>query len=99
MLFVVALAFEDRILPHSLGGVGAVAGLSLISHTGGQGFLAFALGHLPASFSSLVIFIEAIAAAIFAWILLGEPVSVLQALGGALILAGLFVASPRRGRS
>lgn len=99
VLLVVALVFEDRILPQSLGGVGAIAGLSLISHSGGQGFLAFALGFLPASFSSLVIFIESIAAAIFAWIFLGEPVSVFQALGGALILAGLFVASPRRGRS
>ncbi|MEI9901553.1 MAG: DMT family transporter [Hyphomicrobium sp.] len=99
MLLVVALTFEDRILPSSLGGIGAIAGLSLISHTGGQGFLAFALGYLPAAFSSLVIFIESIAAALFAWLFLGEPVSLFQVLGGALILAGLFVASPRRGRS
>ncbi len=99
VLFIVAFVFEDRILPSSLSGIGAIAGLSLISHSGGQGFLAFALGYLPASFSSLVIFIESIAAAIFAWLFLGEPVSIFQGLGGALILAGLFIASPRRGRS
>jgi drug/metabolite transporter (DMT)-like permease len=51
---------------------------------------------LPAAFSSLVIFLEAIAAALFAWVLIGEPVSPPQMIGGALILAGIFVARPRR---
>ena len=73
-LFVVASLIEDRILPASLGGAAALAGLALVSHTGGQGFLTYALGHLPAAFSSLVIFVEAVAAAIFAWVLLAEPV-------------------------
>ena len=76
----------------------ALAALALVSHMGGQGFLTFALGHLPAAFSSLVIFIEAIAAALFAWVLLGEPVSAFQAAGGALILAGIFVARLRDAR-
>ena len=96
VLLVIALVFEDSFLPASPGGLAALAALALVSHTGGQGFLTYALGHLPAAFSSLVIFIEAIAAAILAWLLLGEPVTVFQAAGGALILAGLFVARPRR---
>ena len=53
-----------------------------------------ALGRLPAAFSSLVIFLEAIAAALFAWALLGEPVSAAQALGGLAILAGIYIARP-----
>jgi drug/metabolite transporter (DMT)-like permease len=96
ILAVVAFALEDRILPLSLGGIAALAGLAFISHSGGQGFLTYALGHLPAAFSSLVIFIEAVAAAILGWILLGEPVSAFQAAGGALILAGIYLARPRR---
>jgi drug/metabolite transporter (DMT)-like permease len=98
ILFLVAFSFEDRILPTGAGSLAAVIGLAFISHTGGQGFLTYALGHLPAAFSSLVIFIEAIAAALFAWVLLGEPVSAFQAAGGALILAGIFAARPRRNR-
>ena len=90
---------EDRILPTSLGGAAALAGLALVSHTGGQGLLTYALGHLPAAFSSLVIFVEAVAAAIFAWVLLAEAVGPLQAIGGALILAGIFAARPRRAPS
>jgi len=47
-------------------------------------------------FSSLVIFVEAVAAAVFAWVILAEAVDPLQAVGGALILAGIFAARPRR---
>ena len=98
-LLIVASVTEARILPTSLRGVAAVAGLALVSHSGGQGLLTYALGHLPAAFSSLVIFVEAVAAAIFAWVLLAEAVGPLQAAGGALIFAGIFAARPRRARS
>ena len=95
LLFAVAVAAEGKLLPSSLSGAGALVGMSWISHAGGQGLLAVALGRLPATFSSLVIFLEAIAAALFAWGLLGEPISAVQAAGGALIMAGIYVARPR----
>lgn len=94
VLLVIALAFEDRLLPQSWTGVAILAGLALVSQVGGQGLTAYALGYLPAIFSSLIIFFEAIAAAIFAWMLLAEPVSAWQLGGGALLLAGLYAARP-----
>jgi drug/metabolite transporter (DMT)-like permease len=94
LLFVAAIV-EHRMLPGGLAGWLALFAMAWISHAGGQGLLAVALGRLPAAFSSLVIFLEAIAAAGFAYLLLGEPVSLVQALGGLLILAGIFVARPR----
>ena len=94
-LFAVAATVERSLLPHSLAGWAALLGMSWISHAGGQGLLSVALGRLPATFSSLVIFLEAIAAAAFGFLLLGEPVSLAQAFGGLLILAGIFVARPR----
>ena len=96
ILLAVALVAEGRLLPPDLTGVAAIAALALISHTGGQGFLTYALGHLPAAFSSLVIFIEAVAAAIFAWLIFDEKVTLLQAAGGAFIIVGIIVARPRR---
>jgi drug/metabolite transporter (DMT)-like permease len=42
------------------------------------------------------ILIQAGAGGSLAWILLDEALSVFQAAGGALILAGIFVARPRR---
>jgi drug/metabolite transporter (DMT)-like permease len=95
LLLVTALALEPRLLPHSLTGAATLVALAWISHSGGQGLLAVALGRLPAAFSSLVIFLEAIAAACFAWAILGEPVSLLQAAGGLAILIGIYVARPR----
>jgi drug/metabolite transporter (DMT)-like permease len=94
-LFVVALALEPFVLPRSLEGALALLALALVSQVGGQGLLAVALGTLPATFSSLVIFIEAIAAACLAWLFLGEALGALQALGGVLILLGIWLARPR----
>ena len=94
-LFVIAFAFEPRILPQSAQGVGALLALALISQVGGQGLVAVALGTLPATFSALVIFLEAVAAASLGWLLLNEPLGIVQALGGVLILFGIYVARPR----
>ncbi len=95
LLLVAALGLEHRLLPQTLKGVAALIALAWISHAGGQGLLTVALGRLPAAFSSLVIFLEAIAAACFAWAILGEPVTLIQAGGGLAILAGIYVARPR----
>jgi drug/metabolite transporter (DMT)-like permease len=95
LLFIVAAATEPKLWPHSLRGVAALLAMAWISHTGGQGLLSMALGRLPAAFSSLVIFLEAIAAAGFAYVFLGEPLTSAQALGGLLIMAGIFIARPK----
>jgi drug/metabolite transporter (DMT)-like permease len=58
----------------------------------GQGLIAYALGHLPASFSALVILIEPLTAAVLGWAWLGEALTVMQALGGVIVLAGIMVA-------
>jgi drug/metabolite transporter (DMT)-like permease len=94
-LLAVAVATEPTLLPHSFSGLAALVAMAWISHAGGQGLLSVALGRLPATFSSLVIFLEAIAAAAFAYFLLGEPLTGAQAAGGLLIMAGIFVARPR----
>jgi drug/metabolite transporter (DMT)-like permease len=94
-LFVVAVALEPVMLPRSAGGVAALVALALISQVAGQGLLTIALGTLPATFSSLVIFIEAIAAATLGWMILGEALDLVQVTGGALILFGIWVARPR----
>ena len=95
LLAVIAITFEPRILPATFEGMAALVALALLSHAGGQGLLAYALGHLPATFSSLIIFLEALAAAALGWIALGERLSPIQFAGGAIILAGIWIARPR----
>ena len=96
LLLAAALGLERQLLPRSLGGLAALFALAWVSHAGGQGLLAVALGRLPAAFSSLVIFLEAIAAACLAALILGEPVAIVQAAGGLAILVGIWVARPRQ---
>jgi drug/metabolite transporter (DMT)-like permease len=90
-----ALTAGHGFLPHSPKAIAALVAMALISHAGGQGLLAVALGRLPATFSSLVIFLEAIAGAAFGWIILAEALTPVQMLGGALILVGIWWARPR----
>lgn len=96
LLFLAAITLEHQLLPRGINGWAALLCLSLVSHAGGQGLLSYALGLLPAVFSSLVIFLEAIAAALAAMIILDEPVSGLQMGGGLLIVVGIWIARPRR---
>jgi drug/metabolite transporter (DMT)-like permease len=96
VLLIEAVIIEDMFWPPDLSGVAALFAMALVSHSGGQGLLAYALGHLPAAFSSLVIFLEAVFAAFFGWAILGEPVGLIQFIGAVAIFAGISVARPRR---
>lgn len=95
ILLVEALLIEGMTWPATASGVAALLALALISHSGGQGLLAYALGHLPAAFSALVIFLEAVAAACFGWLILAEALGPGQAIGAAAIFAGIALARPR----
>lgn len=97
-LIIVALWVENRLIPVSFSGVGALAALALFSHAGGQGFLAYALGHLPTAFSSLVSYLGAVIAAGLGWLIFAESLSPIQLVGGVLIIAGIYIAKPTRQR-
>ncbi|TCU18814.1 DMT family transporter [Rhizobium sullae] len=94
-IFPLALAFEDQILPATAYGWAMVFGLAFVSHAGGQVAIAYALAYLPAAFSSLTLLLQPVVAAILAWILLSEAIGPMQAIGGAVVLAGIMIA--RRG--
>lgn len=91
-LLPLAVASGESLLPATLYGWGILLALAWLSHAGGQGAIAYALAHLPAGFSSLVILIEPPAAAVLAWLVLGETLGPLQAAGGAVVLASIAVA-------
>ncbi len=90
-LLIATLLSGEALLPPTWRAWAVVVGLAWLSHAAGQGLIAYALGHLPAAFSSLVILIEPLTAAVLGWLLLSEAVAGLQWLGGAAILAGIVV--------
>jgi drug/metabolite transporter (DMT)-like permease len=94
-LFPVAVLSPQAFLPHALGGWWVLVALALVTQIAGQGLIAYAFAHLPASLSSVSLLIQPVMAAIFAWILFGEAVGPIQFIGGAVVLAGIWIA--RRG--
>ena len=95
ILLPVALASGETLLPSSARGWLVLLGLAWITHAGGQGLITYALAHLRAAFSSVGLLLQPVMAAMFAWLLLGEPLVALQFAGGAVVLAGIYLA--RRG--
>lgn len=97
LLLPAALGTREPLVPRSADGWWILVGLALISHAAGQGLIAYALAHLPAAFSSVSLLFQPVMAAIFAWILLAEPLVSLQLAGGVIVLVGIYLA--RRGSS
>ncbi len=95
LLLPAAFLAGETILPANLQGWLVLLALALLIHIGGQGLIAFGLGHLPATFSSVTLLLQPVMAAIFAWLLLNELLSPRQIVGGIVVLVGIIIA--RRG--
>ena len=65
--------------------------LALVSTIGGHTVFNWALRHLPASVIAVAFVGEPAVAALLAWPVLGEPIQMSTALGGALILGGIYL--------
>jgi drug/metabolite transporter (DMT)-like permease len=72
--------------------------LGLVVQVGGQFAFSYALGFLPASVVSPVGLGQPVATALLAWPLLGEQITITQALGGLAVLAGVYVVHRSRTR-
>jgi drug/metabolite transporter (DMT)-like permease len=94
-ILLVTVLSGEQLLAFSLQGWAVLIGLALISHVGGQGLIAYALAHLPAPFSSVTLLLQPVVAAVCAWLILNEALGPWQALGGAIVLVGIWLA--RRG--
>lgn len=90
-LLPVALLSGETLFPATPRGWLVLLGLATVSHCGGQGLIAWALAHLPASFSSVALLSQPVAAAFFAWWIVGEELAPQQALGGLVVLAGILI--------
>lgn len=99
MMLAMALFMGQSLWPQSLFGWAVILGIALISHTGGQSLIIYALGHLPASFASLTQFLQTAVAAMGAWLLLAEPMTAMKLAAALAILAGIVICRadpPRR---
>ncbi len=102
-LLPIAIVTGDNLVANTWFGWLILLCIAWFSHIGGQGLIAFALAHLPASFSSVALLIQPVLAALLAWIILDEALSSLQVLSGLIVILGIalarrasLVSSPRQ---
>ena len=88
-LLAVSLVQGESLWPSTARGWLVVLGLAWLAQVVGQGLIAFGMARLPASFSSVSLLLQPPAAAVLAWLLLGESLSGWQLAGGAAVLAGI----------
>lgn len=96
LLLLAALSTGQGVIPGNAEGWAVVIALGVISQAGGQGCIVWGLGHLTAGFSAVVLLVAPVAAALFAWVFLSEPLAPLQLLGMGIVLAGITMAHRAR---
>lgn len=91
-LLAAALATGESFVPDTVRGWTVLIALAVLSYTLGQGLLTVALARLSATFSAVALLCLPVSAALLGWALLGEALSLNQAIGGIIILASILAA-------
>jgi drug/metabolite transporter (DMT)-like permease len=91
IVFVLCVVMDVPLAGYSTSTWAALAALGLVSQLAAYYGLVYALGHLPATITSVGLLIQLPLTAILAAVLLHEPITRAQIVGGALVLAGVYV--------
>ena len=92
LLLPASLLMGEKLFPDTARGWLLLFGLALSAQAVGQSLIAYALAHLRATFGSLGLYVQVIAAAVYAWALLGERLRPVQLAGGAIVLLAIALA-------
>jgi drug/metabolite transporter (DMT)-like permease len=82
----------ERFVPATLYGWSLLVGLAVISHALGQSLIAYGLGRVPTSLGAVTLLVQPLLSAVFAWVLLAEPMGPVQMAGAAIVLLGIYLA-------
>jgi drug/metabolite transporter (DMT)-like permease len=96
LILPVPFLLGERFFPETARGWLVIIALALSAQALGQSLIAYALAHLPATFGSVGLYLQVIAATVYAWLLLGERLQPVQLLGGVIVLAGIAFARASR---
>ena len=92
-LLVMAVVAHISLAVPSRQSLAAVLGLGLVCQLVGYFCLTYALGHLPATVTSVVMLAVAPLTALFAFGLFGERMTMLQMVGGTFVIVGVWIVS------
>jgi drug/metabolite transporter (DMT)-like permease len=94
VLAAAAVAHGEILIPSTPLGWTIVVLLGVVTHTLGQGLTSLALGRTSVGLVALVILAQPPFSALIAWGVLGEAMTGLQMIGGAIILAAVMMSRP-----
>jgi drug/metabolite transporter (DMT)-like permease len=90
------LTGEMQFFPTTLQGWLVLVGLGVVCQAGGQGLIAYGVARLPIVVSTVLLWTQPVVAAALSWLLFNEALGPTAALGGVLILAGIFMVQRAR---
>lgn len=91
-----SLVMGEALLPQTWQGWTVLVTLGLVTQLAGQGLIAYGVGRLPIVMSTVLLWMQPLAAALLSWIIFSEALGPLALAGAALILAGVFVVQRAR---
>ena len=93
LLLGVAMLSRETLISGTIRGWLVLLMLAWVSQVGGQGLITYGMAHLTASFTAVSLLLQPVVAALLAWLILAEKLSWMHAIGGAIILTGIAIAS------
>ncbi|HEX5006236.1 MAG TPA: DMT family transporter [Hyphomonadaceae bacterium] len=94
--FFASLARQESLVPPEPSWFIAPLFLAVVAHVLGQGLIVAGVGRTPAALAGILLLIQPVAAALIAWPLFGETLTLAQLAGAALVLAGVWLAGRQR---
>lgn len=92
VLFVAMGVMEGFYVPSNFKELAPLLALAILCHIGGQGLMAFCLGKLSANLSSVLVLFQPIIAAIYAYFIFAERLSLIEICGIFITLIGIYFA-------
>ena len=91
-LLPLSLVLEGSLAITTARGWLVVLALATVSQIGGQGLLAYSIGKIGVNLSSALVLMQPLIAALYAYFLFRETLTVIEVCGAMIILAGIYTA-------
>jgi len=95
--FVLCLFSGEALVPETWRGWAILVGLGVVVQAAGQGLIAYGVGRLPIVVSTVLLWMQPIAAAALSWTIFDEALGPMALVGAGLVLAGIYIV--QRGRA
>lgn len=92
LLAIVIFFGESFVFPKNIAELMPLLGLALISQIMGQGLLAYCLGKVNASLSSIICLCQPVIAAVYAFIIFSEKLTIVEIVGVIITIFGVYFA-------